>query len=73
MLTAAAQPFRGPGLPDRDDYCPRCETRIEQIVRIAVASVTATGIVSKADADAVAVEADRLARVELAKAGGCRG
>lgn len=72
MLTAAVQPFRGPGLPDRADHCPRCESRIAQIVRVARAAA-ATVLITKDDADAAAVEADRLARAELAGADGCRG
>ncbi len=65
-------PFHGFGVPDRADYCPRCKDRLERIVRIARQAATQV-VVGKVEADAIAAEAERLARVELAAANGCWG
>jgi uncharacterized protein (UPF0212 family) len=71
MLTAAAPAVRA-AQPPPDSCCPRCEGRVERIVRIARAAAV-TIVITKDDADAIAAEADRLARAELAAAGGCWG
>lgn len=52
--------------------CPRCERRIGQIAEVA-RHAAASIVVAKVDADAVAAEAERLARAELVHAAdGCR-
>lgn len=71
-LATRTAPCIGAPPPPLDDFCPRCEGRIDRIVRIAREAAEQV-VITKADADAVAVEADRLAREELADAGGCWG
>lgn len=72
MQTATVPTLPRVPVPPPDAYCPRCERRLAwavAVARIAASRITMSG----PDADAVAAEADRIAREDLAKAGGCWG